>query len=175
MVVLEPSDSELVTELFRHVSPDSLYRRFLRPVITVDQFRDALVRPDALDSLSLGALIARRLVGVAQYARHPHTATADMAILVADAYQRQNLGARLVSALALVAEAKGVRCFAVSLQLDNSPALSLIRRLAPSTGLRLAGGGVAEATISLADINLEIAGGCRHQSQSPRVSWRLRK
>ena len=166
MVVLDHSYSDLVTEMFRHVSTDSLYRRFFGPVVTVDQFRDAVLKSDEFERLSLGAVIDGRLVAIAQYARRPHATIADMAILVADAWQRQDLGARLVSALALLAEASGVHQFAVSLQLDNPGALRLIRRLAPLTRLVLVGGGVAEADISLAEIRQST----RPSAESPWLS-----
>jgi GNAT superfamily N-acetyltransferase len=153
LVVLDPSYSDRVTEMFGHVSTDSLYRRFSRQVVTVDQFRDALLKSDDFERLSLGAMVDGRLVAVAQYARRPQATTADMAILVADAWQRQDLGAQLVTALASLAKAQGVYQFAVSLQLDNPGASRLIRRLAPCTRLVLVGGGVAEAAISLVNIN----------------------
>jgi GNAT superfamily N-acetyltransferase len=152
LVVLDPSCSDRVTEMFRIVSTDCLYRRFFRHVVTVDQFRDAVLKSDDFERLSLGAMVDGRLVGIAQYARRPQATTADMAILVADAWQRQDLGTQLVPALALLALARGVHQFAVSLQLDNPSALRLIRRLAPSTRLVLVGGGVAEAAISLLNI-----------------------
>lgn len=152
MVVLGPFYFDLLTEMFRHVSTDSLHQRFLRPVVTVDQFRDAVLKSDEFERLSLGAVIDGRLVAIAQYARRPDATIADMAILVADAWQRQDLGAQLVTSLGLLAQASGVHQFAVSLQLDNPGALRLIRRLAPLTKLVLVGGGVAEAAISLVNI-----------------------
>jgi len=152
LVLLDPSYSDRVTEMFRHVSTDSLYRRFFRHVVSVDQFRDAVRKSDEFERLSLGAMVDGRLVAIAQNARRPQATTADMAILVADPWQRQDLGAQLVPALALLAQAKGVYQFAVSLQLDNPGALRLIRRLAPSTRLVHVGGGVAEAAISLVNI-----------------------
>lgn len=118
------------------------------------------------NAFRLGAVIDGRLVAIAQYARQPHASIADMAILVADAWQQQDLGARLVTALSLLAQASGVHQFAVSLQLDNPGALRLIRRLAPLTRLVLVGGGVAEADISLVDIKQST----RPSAESPWLS-----
>lgn len=46
--------------------------------------------------------------GVAQFARRPRATAADMAILVADAWLRQDFGAQLITSLARLAQAKGI-------------------------------------------------------------------
>jgi ribosomal protein S18 acetylase RimI-like enzyme len=72
-----------------------------------------------------------------------------MAIVVADAWQQQGLGTRLVAALADRAAAEGITAFAVSIQGENPAAIRLLRRVAPGTRLAFAAG-VGEAFIPLA-------------------------
>ena len=152
LVVLESAHVALVTELFRHVSFDSLYRRFLSPVVAVDQFKDAILRSDDFERLAIGAVIDCRLVGVAQYARRPASTTADAAIVIADTFQRQGLGTSLIMDLAVLGESNGICDFAVSLPLENRGTIGLLRRLAPSAKLVLVGGGIAETVSAIAEI-----------------------
>ena len=68
--------------------------------------------------------------------------------MVADAWQRQGLGTRLVAALAERAKAEGITGFTVDVQGDNFGVLKLLKRIAP--GLRLVfSGGVGEGVIPL--------------------------
>jgi GNAT superfamily N-acetyltransferase len=89
---------------------------------------------------------------VAQYSRLPGASRADLAIFVADDWQRQGLGTRLISALADRAVTKGIDTFAVAIQGVNSGAVPLFKRVAP--GARLAfSAGVGEGAIKLATEN----------------------
>ncbi len=143
---LEESDGELVTRLLDRLSPTSVYRRFFSPVVRVDQFKASLLTTDKYERDSIAALEGGELVGLAQYSRRVGSNEADMAVVVADAWQQQGIGTRLVAALADRAAADGITGFAVSIQGDNVAAMRLLKRLAP--GMRLAfAAGVGEAVI----------------------------
>lgn len=60
---------------------------------------------------------------------------ADLAVVVADAWQRQGLATRLLSALSARARQAGITRFEVIIQGDNSAALGLLRRLKPAARL----------------------------------------
>ena len=78
------------------------------------------------------AVVDGEIVGVARYAGWPGTDTAELAVVVADDWQRQGLATRMVSILAELAQSAGVQCFTATIQADNQPALSLLRRFNPS-------------------------------------------
>jgi RimJ/RimL family protein N-acetyltransferase len=149
LVALEPADREAVMRLFGRLSPQSVYRRFFSPVARPDQFAAALLRVDAQEREAVAALENGEIVAVAQYARKPGNQRADLAIVVADAWQQQGLGTRLIAALADRALHRGVTSFAVDVQGDNHASIRLLRRVAP--GIRLAfSGGVGEGSFPLA-------------------------
>ena len=145
---LEAGDGVLVERLFGRLSAESIYRRFFSPVTDAEQFVRLVLRGDRHDRAAVAAVENGELVGVAQYSRRPGAAEADLAIMVADAWQRQGLGTRLVAALAERARSQGIDRFVVDVQGDNYGSQRLLRRVAP--GLRLAfSGGVGEGEFSI--------------------------
>jgi GNAT superfamily N-acetyltransferase len=145
---LDPSDTELAVRLFHRLSPESVYRRFHSPVVRAEYFTSLLLRLDHHEREAVAAVEDGELVGVAQYSRPAGSVHADLAIVVADAWQRQGLGTRLVAALAERAKAEGITGFTVDVQGDNVGVLKLLKRIAP--GLRLVfSGGVGEGVIPL--------------------------
>lgn len=146
---LEASDADAVTQLFDRLSPESVYRRFFSPVSNAGLLRASLARIDHHDHEAVAAVEGGELVGVAQWSRTPGSCEADLAILVADSWQGQGLGTRLVAALASRAGAEGITSFAVDIQGDNYAALRLFKRIAPGARLTFSGG-VGEGVIPLA-------------------------
>jgi GNAT superfamily N-acetyltransferase len=145
----ETCDSGLLKGFFDRLSCESVYRRFFSPAVTFEQFAASLQTNGQFERDAILALDCGEVVGVAQYSRRAGSDGADMAIVVADAWQRQGVGSELVAALSHRAVAVGVTKFAVSIQGDNFAAFGLLRQLAP--GVRLAfAAGVGEAVIPLA-------------------------
>lgn len=145
---LDAGDAALVERLFARLSPESIYRRFFSPVTSAQHFTRLVLREDGLERAAVAAVENGELVGVAQYSRRPGADKADLAVMVADAWQRQGLGTRLVAALSDRAHAEGIETFAVDVQGDNYGSQRLLRRVAP--GLRLAfSGGVGEGEFSI--------------------------
>jgi RimJ/RimL family protein N-acetyltransferase len=148
---LEPSDGELLRRLFYRLSPESLHRRFMSPIARPEQVRpERLLDIEHRDREAIVAVVDGEIVGVARYARRPPADTADIAVVVADAWQRQGIATRLLRALADHAEGVGIRRFALTVQADNRGALALLRRLAPRTRPVLAQG-VYEAAVAVED------------------------
>jgi RimJ/RimL family protein N-acetyltransferase len=148
LATLETSDTEAVAGLFNRLSPESIYRRFFSPISRSDQFCASMLRVDKREREAVAAVEGDELIGVAQYSRAPGAPKADIAIVVADEWQRQGIGTRLVAALADRAASRGINTFAVDIQGDNFGALRLLKRVAP--GVRLAfSSGVGEGLIPL--------------------------
>lgn len=145
---LEASDHEAVARLFYRLSPESVYRRFFSPNPRPDQFVASVLRTDHHDREAVAATDRGEVVGVAQYVRPAGSREADMAIVVADEWQRQGIGTRLVAALAERARAEGITAFTVDVQGDNYGALKLMKRISPEVRLTFSGG-VGEGRIAL--------------------------
>jgi GNAT superfamily N-acetyltransferase len=148
LATLEASDGDALLGLFDRLSPESVYRRYFSPVQRRERLRESVSRIDHHDREAIAAVEGGEVVGLAEYARAPSSLVADLAIVVADAWQRQGLGTRLIAALAERAAEEGLEGFAVDIQGDNFGALRLFKRVAP--GVRMAfSAGVGEAVIPL--------------------------
>jgi RimJ/RimL family protein N-acetyltransferase len=147
---LEPSDREPLRRLFYRLSPESLYRRFMSPIVRPEQVRpDRLLDIDHRDREAIVAVDGGEIVGVARYYRQPGSEAAELAVVVADAWQRQGLATRMLAALAGRAAAVGIQRFTMIMQADNHPILRLVRRADPCARLAFSGG-VYETTVPVA-------------------------
>jgi acetyltransferase len=140
LAVLEAGDEALVARMFGRLSAESLYRRFFTPLARPDQFTRLVLRQDGYERAAVAAVESGEVIGIAQYSRKPGACSADLGIVVADAWQRQGVGTRLVAALADVAHAAGIEMFAVDVQGDNYGVHRLLRRVAPAMRLTFSGG-----------------------------------
>ena len=144
---LDLGDGDLLRRFFHRLSADTIYRRFLSPLARPEQIGlERFLDIDHRDREVIAAVIGGEIIGFANYARLPESDTAEVAVVVADAWQRKGLATRLLSALADSAHASGVRRFSLTMQADNRPALSLLRRFATEPKLALSQG-VYETTI----------------------------
>jgi RimJ/RimL family protein N-acetyltransferase len=147
---LEPSDGEALRRLFYRLSPETIYRRFHSPVVRPEQAHpERLLDVDHYDREAVVAVVDGEIVGVARYFRRPGAGSAELAIVVADDWQRQGLGTRMVGGLAELARAAGVDCFTATIQPDNRPALALLRRFHPA-GATFSRG-LCEATVRIGE------------------------
>ncbi len=138
---LEPSDGQALRRFFFRLSPQSLYRRFLSPISRPEQARpERLLDVDQRHRVALVGVVDGEIVGVARYVRQPATTVADLAVVVADAWQRKGIASRLLSALGETAGGAGIDAFAVTMHADNYPMLRLIRQMRPPARLVLSDG-----------------------------------
>lgn len=126
---LRPGDVLLIESMSAELSARSLAQRFFVGTPTIPR---ALLRQlEAVDHDGNEAVIALangRVVGLAQYVRLPDSASAELAVIVVDAWQRNGVGRMLVSHLAELAAARGITRFTASILPDNQPAQRAVAR-----------------------------------------------
>jgi RimJ/RimL family protein N-acetyltransferase len=139
-------DSARLADAFAGLSDRSRYQRFLSPkprlssaelryLTDIDhRTHEALVAVDPSDG---------SLVGVARYAGDP----ADVAIVIADAWQGRGIGTRLLRELVARAEANGISDLSATTLHDNPAARALLRRVGFRT--RSISGGLVELGLDL--------------------------
>jgi RimJ/RimL family protein N-acetyltransferase len=128
---IRPDDAERLARLIARLSPTSRYRRFFSPVASLP--RAALHRFTIVDHDRREAIVAMHgdeLVGVASYeADRDDPTSAEVAVLVDDAWQRMGVARFLLDRLARAARARGIDRFTAEVLADNRPAVALARTL----------------------------------------------
>ena len=146
---IAPDDKALLQDGLQRLSPESVHRRFLgpKPRLSAAELR-YLTEVDGRDHIALVAVDdedPERLVGVARCVRSKEDAgTAEMAIVVDDAWQGHGVGHVLVEALAHAAAAVGVRRFSAVILADNVGAQRLLGDITDGLRLGIASAGVRE-------------------------------
>lgn len=131
---VHPQDLELVRAFVRELSPESRYNRFHGALKELTQ---GMARwATHVDYDRHMALIAVRYrdgqeveIGAARYVVRPDGETAEFAVAVADAWQGQGVGVRLLSDLMRVAASRGLRWMEGEVLASNRGMLALARRL----------------------------------------------
>jgi acetyltransferase len=131
---IRPEDEPLIVALHAGHSEHTIRMRFFSMVKTLS--RDSLIRLCHLDydrEMALTAVLTEngepRLLGVSRYYLHPETGSAEFALVVSDAYQRQGLGRHLMQRLVRIAQERGVRRLVGQVLAENTPMLHLLRSL----------------------------------------------
>lgn len=131
---VRPEDSKLIAEGFDHLSPQSRYFRFLSGMQTIpDVLMQRLTHIDHHDHEAIGVLDTSGdhdvPAAVARYIRdEDDPEKAEIAITVADEYQRRGLGLLLISLLVVLAQHEGISVFRATVQRENHKMLSLLMR-----------------------------------------------
>lgn len=127
---LTPQDAHHMVELFDRLSPRSRYLRFFAPLRKLS--RRALRALSDIDHdrrEAVGAFDGGMLIGTARYYRNDcEPTTAEIAIEVADEYQRQGIGARLIHELARRGRERGITRFVATALSENSGAMHLLQQ-----------------------------------------------
>lgn len=112
----------MVAAMSESLSARSLAERFFAGTPRIP--RELLKQLAAIDHDRIEAVIAvidGTVIGLAQYARLTET-SAELAVLVADAWQRNGVARMLVTTLAELAAARGITCFEAGVLPDNAAA-----------------------------------------------------
>ncbi len=129
-----PQDAAALATAVERLSALSRYRRFhsTLPRLT-DEMITYFTEIDHHDHEALVAVVPGTggiIVGVARFIRDPaHPHTAEVAVVVADSWQRRGLGTVLLRRLARRANEVGVRSITGDILAENHPTIKLARRL----------------------------------------------
>ncbi|MBB3083846.1 GNAT family N-acetyltransferase [Geodermatophilus sabuli] len=135
-------DGPRFCRLWSRLSRETVYRRFHAPLHRPPS--DALPHLVGVDHdlrEALVAVVGDEVVGVARYDR-PATApgTAEVAVVVEDAWQGAGVGRQLLRDLLDLAGRRGVTTVTADVQADNDRVVGLVRRLLPGATLTPADG-----------------------------------
>ncbi|MHC4937776.1 MAG: GNAT family N-acetyltransferase [Planctomycetota bacterium] len=133
---VEPADKELLTKGFLSLSRESRYQRFFSPKerLTADELR-FYTEFDGVSHFAVAAGVTDEDdipvegVGVARYVGIG-PGVAEMAIVVADGFQKRGIGKRLLRHLMHEGRRNGIERFTAQLLRNNTAALKLIESAA---------------------------------------------
>jgi len=137
---LERDDRQRLVRLFGRLSPETVYRRFLSPIRAPSEGGlDRLLDLDHREREAVAAMSGEEVVGVARYSRAPGTRSADLAVVVEDAWQGRGLSHFLLKRLTELARRQGIDRFTATIHSENRPAIGVLRRSFPAASFRLNG------------------------------------
>ncbi|MFI0354535.1 GNAT family N-acetyltransferase [Actinomadura sp. 9N407] len=122
-------DGDRLRRMSGGLSRKSLYTRFFSGTPRIPEaYVTALRMLDHWDREAMVALLDGEMIGVAEYIRDRHRPwRAELAVLIADPWQRRGLARRLVTCLAPLAERRGITGFDAEVILENRDAMVAIR------------------------------------------------
>lgn len=130
------TDAPALAEGVSRLSEQSRHRRFHSPMPRLsERMLEYLTDIDHHDHEALVALPSgsTEIIGVARFIRWAGTPdTAEMAVVVADDWQRRGLGAMLLRALARRANEVGIDHFTAEILAENTAILGLVTQLGPT-------------------------------------------
>lgn len=144
--LLEPADGDLICGFYRRLSPDTVYRRFMGPIKPSEMLTQRLLDIDHCRREALIAIDSRGIAGVVRFA--PLGEMTEVAIVVADEWQRRGLGTLLMTRLAHVARARGINMFHATMLPENRGARNFLQHFSPQTRFMFVDGRI-EADVPL--------------------------
>ncbi len=130
---IRPEDAEIEVAFVHNLSPESKYMRFMQTLKELTP--EMLLRFTQIDYDRELALVAIAEQGgkdveiaVTRYAMNPDGQSCEFALVVADAWQRKGIGARLLAKLIEAARVRGFRVMEGQVLAQNAPMLALAKR-----------------------------------------------
>ena len=131
---IAPSDAAREQAFVQGLSPQSSYLRFHGTVTGLSkQALETFTNPDPRNAVALIVVFRGEAgdeeIGVARYVTDPDGADCEFAIVVADAWQKRGIGARLMQALMRHLRASGVKRISGSVLKSNAAMREFVKRL----------------------------------------------
>lgn len=130
---IRPEDADIEVAFVHNLSPESKYMRFMQSLQELTP--EMLLRFTQIDYDRELALVAITQqdgkeveVAVTRYSMNPDGESCEFALVVADAWQRKGIGARLLTLLIEAARERGFRVMEGQVLAENAPMLALVKR-----------------------------------------------
>ncbi len=125
---ISPDDGPALEAFHGRLSDQSKYLRYLspHPVLSAEEVAH-LTCVDGVDRVALVAEVDGKLIAVGRYDRLRDHAQAEVAFVVADAYQHHFIATELLYRLAHEARMEGVSCFKAKVSSEDATMLSVFR------------------------------------------------
>jgi acetyltransferase len=140
---IRPEDAEMLQDFVRRMSPESRYFRFVSTMrelslrmlarfTLIDYDREmalvAVYRERKPDEEG-GFTETERIIGVSRYVTNPDLSTCEFSLAIADEFNGQGLGSRMMQSIMDVARDKGLSQIEGLVLSNNAPMLKLMRGL----------------------------------------------
>jgi RimJ/RimL family protein N-acetyltransferase len=128
------SDEPLLKDFFYSLSDMSLYRRFisLRKDMPHERLQEFVIIDYAKEMTILATVKEaekEKVVAVGWYGKNENTHTAEVALVVRDDYQNQEIGTELLFYLTYLAKREGLLGFTAEVLVENKPMLHLFEKM----------------------------------------------
>ncbi len=145
---IQPTDEEMLSDMFYDLSDQSIINRFFNMLKSMPHRKlQQLCCIDYETEMSLVAIAEsgpkQKIVGVGSYYLSPATKRAEIAFLVADAYQSKGIGTFLMKSLVSIAKAKKIKGLTAEVMRDNIAMIALMHKAGVPTKSKPADGSYA--------------------------------
>jgi GNAT superfamily N-acetyltransferase len=133
-------DRDAIVAFLAGLSMETMYRRFFSLPRVDERLVSMVAHPSECCSTALIALEGSEIVGLASYDRLADDPTrADVAVVIADAWQHRGVGSVLMRKLSGAAHHAGIERFTATMLSDNRPIVDFVHRNAPAASLHFDG------------------------------------
>ena len=145
---ITPGDAAALVRFHEHLSPTSITRRYFYPHLELGAAEVAhLTEVDGRDRVALVVERGGELIAVGRYDRLPDPTQAEIAFVVADAFQHQGIATMLLDRLAARARKAGIISLLAEVLVENKAMLSVFH----------ATGYPTESTVACGTVELKMA------------------
>jgi len=142
---VKPTDEELLSDMFYDLSDQTIINRFFSMLKSMPHRKlQQFCCIDYNTEMSLVAIAGtpprEKVVGIGSYYLNPATQRAEIAFLVADAWQGKGIGTFLMRTLVKVAKSRNIKGFTAEVLRDNVAMIALMHKSGVPARSTLAGG-----------------------------------